>query len=130
MFDISIADSRAKINDLNRKLHRSLPNKSICLVVTNEGLPLDTIAPDHIDEINLWSWTSSLRKLSERMLSYTEGGILQEVTIKGEDYLYALIQINADVIIAVATEDIKIGLVLFEMRETASKLEKILREII
>ena len=104
-------------------LLRALPEIEAAALVTVDGLPMASALPEGMNEDRVAAMSAALLSLGERAADGLGRGGLAQVSIEGEDGSVHLLAAGEEaVLVAVAAAGAKAGLVLFELRRTASDL--------
>lgn len=116
----------SKADMLARALDRLLaasPEVEAAAVVSGDGLPMASALPAHVEEDRLAAMSAALLTLGDRAAAGLGKGVLQQVFIEGSDGHVILMSAGSDaVLVTVVERGAKIGLVLFEVRRTASEV--------
>jgi predicted regulator of Ras-like GTPase activity (Roadblock/LC7/MglB family) len=111
---------------LARALDRLLaasPEVEAAAVVSGDGLPMASALPSHVEEERLAAMSAALLTLGDRAAAGLGKGVLQQVFIEGSDGHVILMSAGSDaVLVTIVERGAKIGLVLFEVRRTASEV--------
>ena len=103
------------------------PEVEAAAVVSADGLPMASALPPHVEEERLAAMSAALLTLGDRAAAGLGKGGLAQVFIEGESGHVILMSAGKDaVLVAVTSRGAKIGLVLFEMRKTASRTEEVM----
>ncbi len=97
-------------------------------VVTADGLPMASTLPPHVEEDRLAAMSAALLTLGDRAAAGLGKGELAQVFVEGANGHVILMAAGSDaVLVAVTSTGSKIGLVLFEMRKTATRVGDVMR---
>ena len=97
------------------------PEVEAAAVVSADGLPMASALPSHVEEDRLAAMSAALLTLGDRASEGLGKGALAQVFIEGEDGHVILMSAGRDaVLVAVVEKGAKIGLVLYEIKRTAS----------
>lgn len=97
------------------------PEVEAAAVVSADGLPMASALPMHVEEDRLAAMSAALLTLGDRASDGLGKGALAQVFIEGEHGHVILMSAGTDaVLVAVVEKGAKIGLVLYEIRRTAS----------
>lgn len=98
-------------------------------VVSFDGLPMASSLPPGMDEDRVAAMSAALLSLGERAAQGLGRGELSQVYIEGETGTVFLVSAdNEAVLVAVASQGAKVGLLLYEVRRAAAAVAKVLRE--
>ncbi|MEO6206202.1 MAG: roadblock/LC7 domain-containing protein [Mycobacteriales bacterium] len=124
------AGSRSE--QLDRALHGLLsqtPEIEAAAVVSFDGLPMASALPPSMDEDRVAAMSAALLSLGERAAQGLGRGELSQVYIEGETGTVFLISAdNEAVLVAVAAQGAKVGMMLYEVRRAAAAVADALRE--
>ncbi len=96
------------------------PEIEAAAVVSPDGLPMASILPPEIQEEQLAAMSAALLTLGERAATGLGKGGLDQVFIEGEDGFVVLMAAgDGAVLVVIAREDAKAGLVIYELRRAA-----------
>lgn len=105
------------------------PEVEAAAVVSADGLPMASALPPHVEEERLAAMSAALLTLGDRAAAGLGKGGLAQVFIEGESGHVILMSAGKDaVLVSVTSRGAKIGLVLFEMRKTATTVEQVMTE--
>jgi len=124
------AGSRSE--QLDRALHGLLsqtPEIEAAAVVSFDGLPMASALPPSMDEDRVAAMSAALLSLGERAAQGLGRGELSQVYIEGETGTVFLVSAdNEAVLVAVAAQGAKVGMMLYEVRRAAAAVAAALRE--
>ena len=105
------------------------PEIEAAAVVSFDGLPMASALPASMDEDRVAAMSAALLSLGERAAQGLGRGELSQVYIEGETGTVFLVSAdNEAVLVAVAAQGAKVGLMLYEVRRTAAVVADVLRE--
>jgi uncharacterized protein len=129
---MSDQSSASRSDRLDRALHSLLASTreiEAAAVVSFDGLPMASALPAGMDEDRVAAMSAALLSLGERAAQGLGRGELSQVYIEGETGTVFLVSAdNEAVLVAVATQGAKIGLMLYEVRRAAATVADALRE--
>jgi predicted regulator of Ras-like GTPase activity (Roadblock/LC7/MglB family) len=97
-------------------------------VVSGDGLPLASALPADTEEDRVAAMSAAMLSLGERIAGELGRGELEQVYVHGEHGRVLVTAIDEEAVLTVlATEDAKLGLVLFDMRRAAEDFRELLR---
>ncbi|MPZ70318.1 MAG: hypothetical protein GEU71_12450 [Actinobacteria bacterium] len=103
------------------------PEIQAAAVVSVDGLPMASALPPDVEEERLAAMSAALHTLGERAATGLGKGDLEQVFVEAEDgYVVLMAAGEGAVLVTVADRDAKAGLVIFEMRKTASRVAEIM----
>jgi predicted regulator of Ras-like GTPase activity (Roadblock/LC7/MglB family) len=116
---------------LDRAIHALLaqtPEIEAAAVVSFDGLPMASALPPSMDEDRVAAMSAALLSLGERAAQGLGRGELSQVYIEGETGTVFLISAdNEAVLVAVAAQGAKVGMMLYEVRRAAAAVADALR---
>lgn len=123
--------SGSRSERLDRAIHGLLsqtPEIEAAAVVSFDGLPMASALPQAMDEDRVAAMSAALLSLGERAAQGLGRGELSQVYIEGDEGTVFLISADDEaVLVAVAAKGAKVGMMLYEVRRTASVIAEILR---
>lgn len=115
-----------KADDLAAALERFLDvstDVEAAAVVSGDGLPIASALPPHVEEDRLAAMSAALLTLGERAATGLGKGALGQVYVEGDQGHVVLMAAGDDaVLVTVTSPRAKVGLILFEMRQTARRV--------
>ncbi|MFN2523853.1 MAG: roadblock/LC7 domain-containing protein [Mycobacteriales bacterium] len=116
---------------LDRAIHGLLaqtPEIEAAAVVSFDGLPMASALPPSMDEDRVAAMSAALLSLGERAAQGLGRGELSQVYIEGETGTVFLVSAdNEAVLVAVAAQGAKVGMMLYEVRRAAAAVADALR---
>jgi predicted regulator of Ras-like GTPase activity (Roadblock/LC7/MglB family) len=98
-------------------------------VVSSDGLPMASALPPDIEEDRLAAMSAALLSLGERAALGLDKGELAQVYVEGSDGNVVLMAAGRHaVLVAMTAKHAKAGLVLYEMRNSARRVERVFDE--
>ena len=98
-------------------------------VVSSDGLPMASALPPDVQEDRLAAMSAALLSLGERAAMGLDKGELAQVYVEGSAGNVVLMAAGRHaVLVAMTAKHAKAGLVLYEMRSSARKVEQVLEE--
>src|SRR5437764_2574337 len=124
-------DSTSRASRLDRALADLLtqaPEVEAAAVVSFDGLPMAAALPASMDEDRVAAMSAALLSLGERAAQGLGRGELSQVYIEGESGTVFLVSAdNEAVLVAVAAQGAKVGMMLYEVRRAAAAVAEALR---
>src|SRR3954454_16288048 len=124
-------DSTSRASRLDRALADLLaqaPEVEAAAVVSFDGLPMASALPIEMDEDRVAAMSAALLSLGERAADGLGRGELSQVYVEGENGTVFLVSADDEaVLVAVAAEGAKVGLMLFEVRRAVVAVAAVLR---
>ena len=116
---------------LDRAIHSLLaqtPEIEAAAVVSFDGLPMASALPPSMDEDRVAAMSAALLSLGERAAQGLGRGELSQVYIEGETGTVFLVSAdNEAVLVAVAAQGAKVGMMLYEVKRSAAVVADVLR---
>jgi hypothetical protein len=117
------------------RLHRTIadllvqaPEIEAAAVVSFDGLPMASALPTTMDEDRVAAMSAALLSLGERAAEGLGRGALSQVYIEGEHGTVFLVSADDEaVLVAVAADGAKVGMMLYEVRRSAAAVAEALR---
>lgn len=117
---------------LDRAIHGLLaqtPEIEAAAVVSFDGLPMASALPPSMDEDRVAAMSAALLSLGERAAQGLGRGELSQVYIEGDSGTVFLISADDEaVLVAVAAQGAKVGMMLYEVKRCAAAVAEVLRE--
>jgi len=125
---MSLSSKMAKVEEKLREFERAVPGIEAAALVSADGLMIASALPSGISEDKVAAMSAALFSISERINDELGRGEFQMGLILGENGHVCLMGVTPDaLLIALTTKDIKLGLLLYEMRRLVSELREILK---
>ncbi|MHA2327874.1 MAG: roadblock/LC7 domain-containing protein [Candidatus Hodarchaeales archaeon] len=125
--DAEIMDRLQQIERILREVQGRIPDLEGLAVVTRDGLPIASALYTNTDEDRISAMTAASLSLSERVVMELERGIMEQVIITGSNGLVIIRDAGEHaVLVGIAREDAKLGLVLLDMKRAAKKLAEMI----
>lgn len=116
---------------LDRAIHALLaqtPEVEAAAVVSFDGLPMASALPPSMDEDRVAAMSAALLSLGERAAQGLGRGELSQVYIEGDAGTVFLVSCDDEaVLVAVAAQGAKAGMMLYEVRRAAAAIADVLR---
>jgi len=129
----SNASSASRSDLLDQALAALLQNAreiEAAAVVSFDGLPMASALPASMDEDRVAAMSAALLSLGERAAQGLGRGELSQVYIEGETGTVFLVSAdNEAVLVAVAQQGAKVGMMLYEVRRAAAAVADALRDL-
>ena len=108
-----------------RDLQATAPDIIASAVITADGLSLASALPSDVEEERVAAMSAAMLSLGERISSELQRGGLEEVYIRGDQGMVLLTAVGKDAVLtALSRDEVKIGLIMLEMRRAAADLEQ------
>jgi uncharacterized protein len=128
MPDLSSVSRSDRLDRALSALLAQTPEIEAAAVVSFDGLPMASALPASMDEDRVAAMSAALLSLGERAAQGLGRGELSQVYIEGETGTVFLISAdNEAVLVAVAEQGAKAGMMLYEVRRAAAVVADVLR---
>jgi hypothetical protein len=131
LHSVPLAAGLSRSDRLDRAIHALLsqtPEIEAAAVVSFDGLPMAAALPPSMDEDRVAAMSAALLSLGERAAQGLGRGELSQVYIEGTTGTVFLISADDEaVLVAVAAQGAKVGMMLYEVRRAAALVADILR---
>ncbi len=115
------------MNQVLRALQSSSPDVEACALISEDGLMIASALPQHIEEGRVAGMSATLSMLGARAARELDRGDVEEVLVRGKKgYAVMMTAAQGKLLLALATENAKLGLVFLDMRRTTADLRKVL----
>ncbi|MGB9641525.1 MAG: roadblock/LC7 domain-containing protein [Anaerolineales bacterium] len=113
--------------DQLRNLQAASPDIEASAVVSLDGLIIASALPHGVEEDRVSAMSAAMQSLGERIALELGRGRLDQVYIKGEKGYVILMSVGNEAVLTVlAREQVKLGLILLDMRHAVSEIEKLI----
>lgn len=104
-------------------LVNSSPDFEGAALVSMDGLPLASALPGGTDEDRVAAMGAAALAMGARTAAELKRGNLEQVLVKGNGGYIILVQAGSEAVLqAISTSDAKLGILLYEMKQTARQL--------
>lgn len=115
------------INKVLKTLQTGSPDVEAAALISEDGLMIASALPQDLDETRVAGMSATLLSLGTRAAAELKRGDVQEVVVRGVQGYSVLVNAGRGVLLlVVANENAKLGLIFFDMREAANALRQIL----
>jgi predicted regulator of Ras-like GTPase activity (Roadblock/LC7/MglB family) len=129
MSDLSAGSRSERLDRALSALLSQTPEIEAAAVVSFDGLPMASALPAGMDEDRVAAMSAALLSLGERAAQGLGRGELSQVYIEGETGTVYLVSADDEaVLVAVAAQGAKAGMMLYEVRRTAAAVADALRD--
>jgi predicted regulator of Ras-like GTPase activity (Roadblock/LC7/MglB family) len=95
-------------------------------LVSSDGLPISSVLKPGMEEDRLAAMSAAILSLGERVAEELAKGALEQITIKGHDGYVILTGVGNDaVMVVLADNNVKLGLLLVEIKKAQEKLKQL-----
>jgi predicted regulator of Ras-like GTPase activity (Roadblock/LC7/MglB family) len=115
------------LSDILRNLNSSSAEIEASAVVSVDGLTMGSALSEGIDEDRVGAMTAAMLSLGTRTSNELRRGRLEQVMVKGERGYVVVTNAGSDaVLVVVAAENAKLGLVFLDIKRAAAKVAEAL----
>ena len=118
--------TRKKLEELLEDLEKRSDITASALV-TRDGLVMASALPKDVDEDAISAMAGMMLGLGNRVGVVLKRGAAEQVIINGRDGFAVLTECGQAVLIALAPSEAKLGILLYEMKETANMIKNMFR---
>lgn len=116
-----------QLNRILRALQSSSPDVEACALISEDGLMISSVLPQHVDESRIAGMTATLSSLGTRAAMELERGNVQEVVVRGAEGLAAMMNAGSGtLLLCLASKHGKLGLLFLDMRRAIEDLRRVL----
>jgi predicted regulator of Ras-like GTPase activity (Roadblock/LC7/MglB family) len=116
-----------ELNSILRKLQSNSPGLEAGALISEDGLMIASALTPDLDETRVAGMTATLLNLGTRAAHELSRGEVKEVIIRGERGYAVMIDAGRGaLLLALANESAKLGLIFFDMHEAIRSLKKVL----
>ncbi|MHA1211825.1 MAG: roadblock/LC7 domain-containing protein [Candidatus Heimdallarchaeota archaeon] len=116
-----------QIHNILTKLKAGHDGVEGCLLVTAQGLPIDSALDSSADEDLISAMTASISSVSERVTQELDKGQINNISILGERGYIILLDIASRAVLTVlAKTDANLGLILLLSKKSCSQLAELI----
>lgn len=106
-----------------RALRMNTPDIEASAVVSVDGLIMASDLPSDVEEDRVSAMSAAMLSLGERIAGELRRGVLDQVFVRGEQGYVVLMAIGQEAVLtAMATSRARLGLVMLDMKRTATEL--------
>lgn len=120
----------SRIDELNRvlrELQTGTPDIEASALISEDGLIIASVLPQHVDEVRIAGMTATLLSLGTRAANELQRGTLEQILIRGGNgYAVVMAASTGTNLLALATKEAKLGLVFLDMNRAVKEIGKIL----
>ncbi len=110
-----------------RVLQVSSPDVEASAVVSVDGLTMASSLPREVEEDRVSAMSAAMLSLGERIATELGRGVLEQVNIKGQSGYVILMSVGEEAVLTVlAREQVKLGLLLLDMRRARDDLARLI----
>jgi Uncharacterized distant relative of homeotic protein bithoraxoid len=114
-----------RYSQILQELIKNTGLEGACLV-SADGLPISSVLKPGMEEDRLAAMSAAILSLGERVAEELAKGTLEQITIKGQNGYVILTGVGTDaVMVVLANNNVKLGLLLMEIKKTQEKLREL-----
>ena len=115
------------LNRILRSLQSASPDMEACALISEDGLMIASVLPQHIDETRVAAMSATLSSLGTRAAAELERGDVEEVLVRGKQgYAVMMNAASGTLLLCLASKQAKLGLVFLDMRRAIDEIRKVL----
>ena len=116
-----------ELNKVVRSLQASNTEIEACALISEDSLMIASALPQHIEEARVSSITATLHNLGNQAGKELERGDIDQVLVHGEEGYAVMVSATDDTLLLVlASEGAKLGLVFLDMKKAVQLIKKVL----
>ena len=120
-------DRTTSLNKVLKNLQTGSPDVEASALITEDGLMIASSLAQDLDETRVAGMSATLLSLGTRASAELRRGEVEEVIVRGEQGYVVMISAGRGVLLlVVANERAKLGLIFFDMREAINAIKRIL----
>jgi predicted regulator of Ras-like GTPase activity (Roadblock/LC7/MglB family) len=120
-------DRTKSLNKVLKHLQTRSPDVVATALISEDGLTIASALPHEFDDTRVGGMSATLLSLGTRAAFELSRGEVTEVIVRGEGGYAVLVKADQGVLLlVVANEDAKLGMIFFDMREAISAIKQIL----
>lgn len=120
----------SRVDNLNKVLKRlqsGSPDVEASALISDDGLIIASVLPQDIDETRVAGMSATILSLGLRAAAELGRGNVEEVIVRGDQGYAVMLSAGRGVLLlTLANENAKLGLIFFDMREAATEVRQIL----
>ncbi len=115
------------LNKVLRHVQSGSPDVEAAALISEDGLMIASSLPADMDETRVSGMSATLLSLGTRAANELRRGSVREVIVRGEfGYAVMLAAGRGVMLLTLANENAKLGLIFFDMREAVAHLAEVL----
>jgi predicted regulator of Ras-like GTPase activity (Roadblock/LC7/MglB family)/type II secretory pathway predicted ATPase ExeA len=116
-----------QLNKALKALQSGSPDVEAVALISEDGLMVASVLPQDLDEIRVGGMSATLLSLGTRSSAELRRGKVEEIIVRGEHgYTVMLNAGRGTLLLVVANQNAKLGLIFFDMHDTIEKIVTIL----
>ena len=115
------------LNRILRSLQSASPDMEACALISEDGLMIASVLPQHVDEARVAGMSATLSSLGSRAAVELERGDVEEVLVRGKDgYAVMMASGQGTLLLCLTSGAAKLGLTFLDMRRAVADIRKVL----
>lgn len=115
------------LNKILKNLQSGSPDVEASALITEDGLIIASSLPRDLDEVTVGGMSATLLHLGTRAATTLNRGDVKEVIVRGDEGYGVMVSAGSGVLLlVVANENAKLGLIFFDMRAAISAIKQVL----
>ncbi|MHA1819556.1 MAG: roadblock/LC7 domain-containing protein [Promethearchaeota archaeon] len=115
------------LKDILKELMSSVSNINGAAIVSVEGLPIESVLENDVDETRIAAMTAAILSLGERASQELDKGMLEQIYIRGEKGYILTMAAGQNAVLTLSTDkEIRLGLIFLECKRACEKIAKII----
>ncbi len=120
-------DRTKHLDKVLKYLQNRSPDVIAAALISDDGLTIASALPQGLDDTRVGGMSATLLSLGTRASQELHRGSVQEVIVRGEGGYAVLVKaVRGVLLLVVANEDAKLGMIYFDMREAIGAIKQIL----
>ncbi len=120
-------DRTTSLNKVLKYLQTRSPDVVATALISEDGLTIASALPPEFDDTRIGGMSAAILSLGTRASFELQRGDVTEVIVRGEGGYAVMVKADRGVLLlVVANEDAKLGMIFFDMREAISTIKQIL----
>ena len=116
-----------ELNKVLKRLQAGSPDVEAAALISEDGLMIAGALPQDLEETRVAGMSATLLSLGTRASTELRRGEIEEVIVRGEHGYAVMLNAGRGVLLLViANENAKLGLIFFDMREAIGGIKRIL----
>ena len=115
------------LNKILKNLQSGSPDVEASALITEDGLIIASSLPRDLDEVTVGGMSATLLHLGTRAATTLNRGDVKEVIVRGDEGYGVMVSAGSGVLLlVVANENAKLGLIFFDMRAAINAIKQVL----
>ncbi|MGD8588878.1 MAG: roadblock/LC7 domain-containing protein [Chromatiales bacterium] len=120
-------DRTTSLNKILKYLQTRSPDVVAAALISDDGLPIASALPPEFDDTRVGGMSATLLSLGTRAAVELQRGEVNEVIVRGEEGYAVMVKADRGVLLlVVASEEAKLGMIFFDMREAIIAIKEVL----